>query len=829
VISLACSLLLALSVPTGAQDVAPLVHLTFERNLDNAGSLGGAARFEDYAAGEEAGFSLGPWGWCLDNTAASRHGGSTATDPPAGSAVAVEDPALDTLGSYTITCWFRQAPGTTESVARLFCKLGLLDILPHRSGVSLGIGEGATKVIKTVPSAVPMADPGEWAFAALALDAEALKARLSVGTLRSAPQAGAEVEVPPAPPGKPGPLTIANAFNIRPFRGWMDNVRVYDRALASEEVAAVYQADIGAAKTAPLLADMVGGHADPRRALFRPSDICFSTRWQNDESLPVMQAFHVTRDLWTYGSKKEYADKIKALGMTYEGTLNGMWAAANGLPQPEHEGDTTGRAYDVDGMKYIPTWMRGWKQKVPNYIGCCNHPDFRALFRKGGEELIAAGVDAIHVDDWAMNAVWCRVAGTCFCEHCMAGFREYLKQHLTAEQLTQAGIGDLGTFDYAAYVREHDGVRNADEYRKRYRELTLSPQFTDFQIGSLRRFFRESGAHIDEVAGRHVPISVNNQFGDGGADFSYPYCADLHDFQVGEKFRDDMASHILACKLAEGIGMWQVISPMPYRLGPTYAGLATTYALGQLYLVPWDIYMGVEPNGPPLPRFFGSQEDFGPYYDLIHAHPELFDDYAAPALVGVLVNLDEPKRQETLALCERLVRLGIPYRVVVGAAKYARIPLRAEEIAQLPTVIALSPPETFCTEDQAAIKEALASRCVRLLEPNANLDGRGLSVLRVEGPEGVIAIPRVKPGPPLSAVIHVVNWDLTADGSSVEEYGSVTVSLTQPAMWGEVTGARLYEPGNVEGTDLAVESHPNSVRLTIPRLRTWAIIHLQTQ
>jgi len=821
------SLLLPLGVVARAQDVAPLVQLTFERTLDNAGSCGGGAHFEDYAPGEEAGFSLGPWGWCLDNTAASRNGGSTPNDPPAGSGVAVEDPALDALGSYTITCWYRQEPKAEGGIARLFCKLGLLDILPQRGGLSLGIGEGDAKVIKTIPSAAPMPEPGEWSFAALAVDAQALKARLHVGTRRSAPEAGAEVEVTPAPPAKPSPLTIANAFTIRPFRGWVDNVRVYDRPLSSEEVAAVYQADMEAASAAPLLAGTVRGHADPRRALFRPSDICFSTRWQNDQSLPVMEAFHVTRDLWTYGNKKEYADKIKALGMTYEGTLNGMWASGQGLPQPEHEGDTTGRAYDLDGLKYVPSWMRGWKQKVPNYIGCCNHPDFRALFWKGGEELVAAGVDAIHVDDWAMNGSWCRAAGVCFCEHCMAGFRGYLKEHLTAEQLTQAGIGSLNTFDYAAYVREHDGVRNADDYRKRYRELTLSPQFTDFQIDSLRRFFREFGAHIDQVAGRHVPISVNNQFGDGGAEFSYPYCADLHDFQVGEKFRDDMASHILACKLAEGIGMWQVISPMPRRLGPTYAGLATTYALGQLYLVPWDIYMGTESNGPPLPRYFATPEDFGPYYDLIHAHPELFDDYAAPALVGVLVNLDEPKRQEALALCERLVRLGAPYRVIVGAAKYARIPLRAEETAQLPTVIALSPPETFCPEDQAAIAQALASRCVRLLEPGASLDDRSVSVLRVEGPEGVIAIPRVKPGPPFSAVIHVVNWDLTPDGSSVEEYGSVTVSLTQPAMWGDITRARLYEPGKADGMDLAVERHPDSVRVTIPRLRVWGIIQLQ--
>lgn len=824
------SLLLCAIYLQGAEWAAePLVYLTFERNLANAGSLRGAGRFEDYAHGEEAGFNLGPWGWCLDNTAASRHGGVSASDLAAGSAVAYEDVGLDALRSYTLTSWFRQDPNTQWGLARLFWKPGFLDVLPHRNGVSLGIGEGEAKTVRMVPAATPLPDPGEWVFMALVVDGETVKGQLYVGTLQSAPHAGEPVDITPAPPSEPGPLIIANAFTIRPFKGLVDNVRVYDRALSSDEINGLYQAETRAAEGTPLLARMTFEDADQRRALFRPSDICFSTRWQNEDALPVMRAFHVTRDLWTYGNRKDYVDKVKALGITYQGTLNGMWGAESGLSVPDHGGDTTGRAYDLDGIKYVPSWMRGWKLKVPNFIGCCNHPDFRALFWKGGEELIAAGVDAIHVDDWAMNAYWCRVAGTCFCEHCMAGFSEYLEQHLSTEQLAQAGINNLDTFDYADYVREHDGVQSADEYRRRYQELTLSQQFADFQITSLRRFFRDFSAHIDRVAGRHVPISVNHQFGDGGTEFSHSYCVDLHDFQVGEKFRDDLASHILACKLAEGLGMWQVISPMPRRLGATYAALATTYAFGQLYLVPWDIYMGSQPNGPPLPRFFGAVEQFGPYYDLIHTHPELFDDYKAPAMVGVLVNLDEPRRQETLQVCERLVRLGVPYRVIVGAAKYARIPLREEEMARLPTVVAISPPETFCAEDQAAIAQARATRGVRLLDSNDSSDAVTQPVLRVEGPRNVIAIPRVKTGLPFSAVIHVINWDLTPDGSSVEEYGSVTISLGQRWLWGRIARARLYEPNNVGGTDLVVEKHPESVRITIPRLRVWAIVQIETE
>ncbi len=830
-----CLLLAALSL-AGAQNAPrPLLELKFEYSLDNTGSLGGQARFEDYAPGEEALFASGPWGGCLDTTAASRHGGTSPDDPPSGSAVAVEAPELDDLGSFTLVCWFRRNPTVSGHIARLFYKPGLLDLMPAPDGFHLGLGDGDRKAWYVLQSPETPAPAGEWRFMALALDAQALQARLFTGTLTGSLLAGPEVKIAAVPEAPAGPLLMGNLLGIRPFNGWLDNVRVYDRALAEGAARALFDADRAAARKpqGASLADFLPRVRDPRRKLFRPSDICFSTRWQKDEALPVMQSFHVTRDLWTYGTKKDYVEKVKALGCTYQGTLNGMWASGEGQPQPHHEGDTTGRAYDLDGMKYVATWMRGWKSKVPRYIGCCNHPDFRRLFFSGADQLLDAGVDSIHVDDWAMNASWCQVAGVCFCPYCRQGFREYLDHHLPPQQLADLGIADITQFDYASYLKNHDGIESADAYRRRFRELPLTPHFIAFQIESLRRFYRDLSAHLDARAGRHVPLSVNHQFGDArrGNQFALPWCADLLDFQCGEKYRTNLESHILACKLADAVGIWQVISPLPRQLAPTYAGLATTYALGHLYLVPWDIYMGTEPNGPPKPRYFATREDFGDYYDLIHAQPELFDGYESPALLGVVVNLDAPVHSETRALCERLVRLGVPFRLVVGAAQYARLPLRAQDLSSFRALIMLSPRESFCAEDQAAIAQALAARRVRVLAPDGKLEDnllhQGLQALRVEGPRAVLAFPRVKPGDPPSCLIHLVNWDFTPDLAAAEEYASVTVSLQHPELWGPTKSARYYQPGAPGPVELKLEKHPQCLRITVPRLHTWGIIRLE--
>ena len=50
----------------------PLVAFDFEDGLKNAGTLGGAGQLKTYAPGEEASYELGPFGRCLDLTAASR-------------------------------------------------------------------------------------------------------------------------------------------------------------------------------------------------------------------------------------------------------------------------------------------------------------------------------------------------------------------------------------------------------------------------------------------------------------------------------------------------------------------------------------------------------------------------------------------------------------------------------------------------------------------------------------------------------------------------------------------------------------------------------------
>ena len=118
------SLLLACSAHSAER---PLVAFDFETDLANAGTLGGSARFRAFAPSEGPFFGFGPFGRCLDLTAASRHGGAAPEDPPAGGAAIYHDSALDALDTFTIMMWARQnplAPGNAP--ARLLHKPGAL-------------------------------------------------------------------------------------------------------------------------------------------------------------------------------------------------------------------------------------------------------------------------------------------------------------------------------------------------------------------------------------------------------------------------------------------------------------------------------------------------------------------------------------------------------------------------------------------------------------------------------------------------------------------------------------------------------------------------------
>ena len=102
---------------------------------------------------------------------------------------------------------------------------------------------------------------------------------------------------------------------------------------------------------------------------------------------------------------------------------------------------------------------------------------------------------------------------------------------------------------------------------------------------------------------------------------------------------------------------------------------------------------------------------------------------------------------------------------------------------------------------------------------------RGAELLRVEGPEGIYAFPRVH-HEARRAVVHLVNWNFAADGERGEVYKHLTLTLLNPQRWGPVATVTYYQPG-CKPVEIKPERHGDRVRLTLPQIETWGVVEIR--
>ncbi|MCX7826934.1 MAG: LamG domain-containing protein, partial [Verrucomicrobiae bacterium] len=313
------ALLACLIAPT-ATALEPLVCFDFEGNLNNAGALGGAGQFKTYAPGEEAGFDFGPFGRCLDLTAASRHGGAGAKEPRAGAAVVFRHEALDKLNAFTMVLWSRQSPLAHGQSARLLSKENSWDLLPAAGGVSLALGPGTNKVSYHLTGKTREKLEDRWRFTAVVVAPDSVRAY--VGGLDRVLALAAEKPRSERKAAGPGDLVLGTFAGVRPFNGWMDRVRIFGGALEEKAVRAIYEADCAdAGRARPMwVYDFARPPTHTHPFHLKRSDIPFSTRWQTRGEAPaIMRSFHATQCLWVYGSQTNFIQQIKAMGLGYQG------------------------------------------------------------------------------------------------------------------------------------------------------------------------------------------------------------------------------------------------------------------------------------------------------------------------------------------------------------------------------------------------------------------------------------------------------------------------------------------------------------------------------
>lgn len=352
----------------------------------------------------------------------------------------------------------------------------------------------------------------------------------------------------------------------------------------------------------------------------------FSNDWLNKRNLYVfgspppdyLRSVNATGVVWEpYG--KEYVDNIHDNGFkacSGPGMISSIVTDNQILRETAHCVDINGNpAYFSSGMYYM----------------CHNNPEWQEFLESKLMEYADIGVDAIHIDE--TGAVG-DLSSSGFCHYCMAGFRSYLAQHYSAEELRDKfGIEDVASFDYRTYLLSH-GAQSA--WQDPSQEL-LGAYFR-FQYSSKCALVGDLIQNTRSYAGRDILFSANTYGLFTDHQIYMPYL----DFAVFEMSMRPLpegkhfARYLLGDAMAPpkplvafpGPDDWTSLSEDNWWLWRHW--LAEAYACGGSFLLPYDAYTY---GGD---RYTLPADKISPYTKFISNNPRYYENISRVAKAAVL-------------------------------------------------------------------------------------------------------------------------------------------------------------------------------------------------
>ena len=500
--------------------------------------------------------------------------------------------------------------------------------------------------------------PGRWHHIAMSWDSRGdgpYKAWLSVdGTV------AAGAEAPPTFDTEAADRYTIDCLHIgaregserNSFAGDMDEFRISDTALEPIDMLVFPE------RTGPLLrACQVAKHRRARARTPRSSDVLMrALRWRPvhardpHDTMQAMDAFHVTGLVWAYIHDPETIAGIRDSGRFFQGAVTNSLSTMRsllGMPSTVDDAGTQAfiRRYACLSLDQTPNeqpWKRHWPNPFSRCSGCCSNPEFEALYVRALQTYIDAGASMIQRDEGIGNAYRPNYGG-CFCDHCVRGFRDYLRETQSAAQLAALGVVDVAAFDYRAHLRQA-GAPTGDEF-SRWDGGRLKQLFRTYQHHVSVGFMARTRQALDEQAGGAVAMSCNNGV------HTFDEIMQQFDWFFGELSRPHATPANLhrTSAAAGGLDRLQIVT-MPKKGGhSTYAApdgwerhtrqtIATSYAVGGICMVPWDVYMpntmSEDHKRSATPRYFGTPKDYADLFGFIRANAAVLDNYEDAAAIG---------------------------------------------------------------------------------------------------------------------------------------------------------------------------------------------------
>ncbi len=390
-----------------------------------------------------------------------------------------------------------------------------------------------------------------------------------------------------------------------------------------------------------------------RSLRFRPRDA-------NDphNTFEAMDQFHATRLEWVYVDLGSEPEKKRIARVKETGRLfGGASSATSALPEVKPGEREEFSILDLAGDRVIPGFRSGWAD-APS-PGCMNNPRYRERHIRSFQRNIDMGVETMQRDEGSQNDAWAERGVGCYCSHCVEGFRLYLARNLTPDQLESAGVEDPASFAYDEYLRaraEEAGLgddpdwSDAGTVKKVLAGDPLREHFLAFQEQTTVRFFQDlrQALHGYDPDG-YLPMSVNNT---SFQRWEQPYYR-VFDFGLSElMLRSSDPVHLYdRARQARKLGKVQIFGT-PKTMGEEFdAGwltrlkrqvIATSYAVGGLSRVPWDIF---QQTADGRGRYFGEPADYADLYGFVRGMAPYLEGYRDAGAMGP--GLDDLRYGET--------------------------------------------------------------------------------------------------------------------------------------------------------------------------------------
>jgi len=346
-------------------------------------------------------------------------------------------------------------------------------------------------------------------------------------------------------------------------------------------------------------------------------------------TLATAEAFGADNVLWIYDVTDDWIAEARSLSIGVGTAID-----QRGWPDIQEIPDfvETFTVRNLNGEQVISTHARenfGPSAWIRHFLPDLNIPGWFPFYRDFVTGLLDQDVVSLHRDD--PQAIYQSIRyGASFTDATVAYFRDYLRDNYTEQELASLGVHNADEFN----VRDHFLSLGAptDETLWEWTGSPLMPIFKQALLEATAEFFQQLRSEVETRTGRTIPWSCNGVSPWNAVD-------KVFDFRLGELQRhlnQPQTLQVIAAN-ADALDKRQGLVTLVDRnweSSATYTAdlrlnIATSYALGLVPLVPWDMYMH------DAPRYFGSVEDSGDLFHFVSRHRHYFDGYETDSAFGV--------------------------------------------------------------------------------------------------------------------------------------------------------------------------------------------------